>query len=156
MWLKIRLKIIIFKRAIIFFDSNFLLPSSKIFCLPQLYTVYKSFLYPKSAILKHKMCDIQTLIMSKRLVLIQNHTKAKHLKIEGHVFAFLFQILILLNKFISKYIPFLAGEPPTILLWGTFENPHPSSGVSKRPLMGNKVGVAADFGSPPEQNIGRQ
>lgn len=32
-------------------------------------------------------------------------------------------------------LPFLAGAPPTIRVVDTFTNPHPSSGVNKRPLM---------------------
>lgn len=36
-------------------------------------------------------------------------------------------------------MPFLAGAPPTIRLCITFAYPHPSSGVSKRPI-GYEVG----------------
>lgn len=33
------------------------------------------------------------------------------------------------------HLPFLATDPPTMRLWATFDNPHPSSGVSKRPYI---------------------
>lgn len=36
---------------------------------------------------------------------------------------------------IHGHAPFLAADPPTIRLFATLENPHPSFGVSKRPLM---------------------
>lgn len=36
---------------------------------------------------------------------------------------------------IHGYAKFVAGDPPTILLFSTFENPHPCSGVSKIPLF---------------------
>lgn len=37
-------------------------------------------------------------------------------------------------------IPNLAGPPPTILVWVTFENPHPSSTVSNLGLPSTRGG----------------
>lgn len=34
----------------------------------------------------------------------------------------------------GQMLPFLAGDPPTIRLFSTFEYPHPCLGVSKRPF----------------------
>lgn len=39
------------------------------------------------------------------------------------------------NSAIHGQAPTLAGAPPTILLFETFEYPQPSSGVNKRPLI---------------------
>lgn len=39
------------------------------------------------------------------------------------------------NKATQGQAPFFAGPPPTTRVFATFENPQPSSGVSRRPLM---------------------
>lgn len=46
------------------------------------------------------------------------------------------------------YLPFFAAEPPTMRLFATFEYPHPSSTVSKRPLMSDFI-IAFDIASSP-------
>lgn len=44
------------------------------------------------------------------------------------------------NKAIQGQAPFLAGVPPTMrLILGTPDIPHPSSGVSKRPLISDRT-----------------
>lgn len=51
-------------------------------------------------------------------------------------------------------IPFLAVEPPTMRFVITFECPHPSCGVSKRPLIvGIANGFDADSTCPPVSKI---
>lgn len=69
-----------------------------------------------------------------------------------------FITLKLKHKTILKYqffffqnIPFLASDPPTIRFCGTFENPHPSSGVSKRPLIFCNAGISKGFGGLAEK-----
>lgn len=47
-------------------------------------------------------------------------------------------------------LPFLAGDPPTIRGAGVAEKPHPSAGVSKRPLI---LGFAGPDGSPKNGSI---
>lgn len=49
------------------------------------------------------------------------------------------------NRIINKIyfiLPFLAADPPTMRFVNTFECPHPSCGVSNRPLI---VGTAKGF-----------
>lgn len=43
--------------------------------------------------------------------------------------------LLVIHTLYHGQAPTLAIDPPTIRVWATFEIPHPSSGVSKRPVM---------------------
>lgn len=59
-----------------------------------------------------------------------------------------FILVKLVNFWYLLHLPSFAFEPPTIRVFATFEYPHPSSGVSNRPL----ISVISDFviALPPE------